>query len=61
MTYDNKFFYDSLVLLRDQLHDLQTWSVYNDDKFNEELHAIDELVIQLQMQPTSALELEDAN
>lgn len=61
MTYDNKFFYDSLRLLRDQLADLNTWSAYNGDQFNEELHQIEDLIAQLQTQPTSAKELEDVD
>jgi hypothetical protein len=38
--YDNDFLKSTLTLLQAELDDLDTWSVYNDDKFNTEVDLI---------------------
>jgi hypothetical protein len=35
--YDKSFLNDTLYLLHEQLHDLDLWSVYNKDKYSDEI------------------------
>lgn len=37
MDFDDKFFTNTLILLETELNDLSQWSVYNGDKYNEEI------------------------
>jgi hypothetical protein len=45
--YNNQYLKDTIASLKDQVADLHTWSVYNDDKLSDELAEIDELVKKL--------------
>ncbi len=38
--YDEDFFKSTLSLLQSELDDLDTWSVYNQDKYNDEISII---------------------
>lgn len=38
--YDDKFLKTSIIILQDELHDVSVWSVYNDDKLNEEINKV---------------------
>lgn len=38
--YDEEFLKSTLSLLQSELDDLDTWSVYNEDKFNDEISII---------------------
>ena len=35
--YTKKYLIDSIYLLNPEIEDLETWSAYNDDKYNEEI------------------------
>jgi len=38
--YDDKYLKDTLILIDDLVDDLDTWSVYNDDKYSQEVEDI---------------------
>jgi len=48
--YDEKFLKSSVALLESELADINTWSVYNDDKYNEEIQWIKVTVTKLKDQ-----------
>ena len=35
--YNKKYLIDTIYLLTPEIEDLETWSAYNDDKYNEEI------------------------
>jgi len=39
--YDKTFLWDTLFLLQNQICDLSSWSVYNDDILNEEISELE--------------------
>lgn len=44
MKYDKSFLRSTLYMLKAQISDLETWSINNDDEYNEEITKIRELV-----------------
>ena len=45
--YDKKFLITIVAIILDQVADLSKWSVYNDDKFNEEIGEICKLLAKI--------------
>lgn len=45
--YDKKDLKITVQILKDQLKDLEKWSVYNDDKFSEEIYTIKNILNKL--------------
>ena len=45
--YDDKFLKTSIIILQDELHDVSVWSVYNDDKLNEEINKVKSALTEL--------------
>jgi hypothetical protein len=39
--YDQKYLKLTIQVLKDNIHDLSLWSVYNEDKYNEEVSALE--------------------
>ena len=42
--YDKEFLRNTLDLLQDLIGDLSKWSAWNDDKYNQEVHDLQEII-----------------
>lgn len=53
--YDNEYLNNTLYMLNAELRDMETWSAYNNDKYNEEIGKIRELIQKITIKESEAI------
>lgn len=51
--YDQDYLDNTILLLKYEVKDLHKWSVYNNDKLNEKLAELDDLILEIEEEAKS--------
>lgn len=51
--YDQDYLDNTILLLKYEVKDLHKWSVYNNDKINEKLAELDDLILEIEEEAKS--------